>query len=46
MIDAAVGMIVHVGRDASGTRKVLSIVKVECKDNERHLRELWKTREQ
>lgn len=46
MINAAVGMIVHVGRDATGTRKVLSIVEVVCSDNERHLRELWKTREQ
>lgn len=42
MVDAAVGMIVHVGRDASGARRVLSIVELLAGDSDRHLNELFR----
>lgn len=42
MVDAAVGMIVHVGRDASGKRRVLSMVELLLKDGDRQLRELFR----
>ncbi|WP_416397240.1 CpaF family protein [Allohahella sp. A8] len=45
MVDAAIGMIVHVGRDAQGRRKVLSIVEIESRDGKRQLRELCEPRE-
>ena len=42
MVDAAVGMIVHVGRDASGKRRVLAIVELVSGDDNRQLRELFR----
>ena len=42
MVDAAVGMIVHVGRDASGTRRVLSIVELLQNAGDRELQELFR----
>ncbi|MBY6194590.1 CpaF family protein [Marinobacter hydrocarbonoclasticus] len=42
MIDAAVRMVVHVGRDASGRRRVLSIVELLAKESDRELRELFR----
>lgn len=42
MVDAAVGMIVHVGRDATGKRRVLSIVELLKNGGDRQLRELFR----
>lgn len=42
MIDAAVGMVVHVGRDAAGKRRVLGIVELVPSGNDRHLLELFR----
>lgn len=42
MIDAAVGMVVHVGKDASGKRRILSIVELLVNATDRELRELFR----
>lgn len=42
MVDAAIGLIVHVGRLPCGTRKVLSIVEVIVEDDGRQLKELFR----
>lgn len=42
MVDAAVGLIVHVGRDVSGKRRVLSIVELSQEDGDRRLKELFR----
>ncbi|MBJ6138920.1 CpaF family protein [Marinobacter litoralis] len=42
MVDAAVGMIVHVGRDASGSRRVLSMVELLAGESDRQLNELFR----
>lgn len=42
MVDAAVGVIVHVGRDVSGNRRVLSIVELLHEGGDRRLAELFR----
>lgn len=42
MVDAAVGLIVHLGRQSGGRRRVLSVVELVTEEGERQLRELFR----